>query len=1203
MDGLDKDLAQVNALALSSAELLREHPVGTAQKQGSANPVEEHEKTLAGLAIGSTLDLVMGKEQTSQGRIDRAHKCDQYAEIAADTFSSIPKFSVLTSGIAHSVLLIDVSGQKSVGGVATGMALNFLQGAAFNSVSRMASSESAVGRAMSSPAGRRYNSRNSDSCRIRVVDLDLSRAACLKIHGWTARAISPSAAAYGKIIAAGTTAGTLIGIPAGMVGLRVGKAVTLGMGSQVEHSVMVSTVQKMATGAGSGFASGSVFGGVDAAKSGKSLSEILDSTFQGGMVGLATGALSSGFDRTPLGGLSASHERLRLAAESEVGRASMPQGAGHARDLGQLGQTERLIERSDLLMAPAALIQAHERLSYGVPIEAKIEDFSHRLKQQTAETRSASALKDGAPQTYAAYKTALKDLNPNGEPLDINKHFWNPFVNVSDRTMRVYAVEGHSTKIIVPESYAHQLEQVRALRKAGQYPSDYNNLTFEQKQVVFAAMKNGDATGLSKFMEPADVSKYIAVYQAKFALASHSLRFRALPEDLVPILDALPNRDLVKEIHLLDTRNTQDVFKSVLYDSPGFQAAATVGSDGVVELYQQDFGSSLYNTTFHEWSHIAKWQSPAFSKMFDLASVVDHEDSNIDHKATAKARDANPTEEAVRKEGLYYPNLHSTRSQDENFAVGLGEAVMSPDPTDLFTYVGHAPVRAMTLSAVLERNLLIGSGQKESTFYDIMRDRTGFASDAARPWAIGTLEKRLASGTPEQKAAAAQLMGHFGTTEQAQELLDMASNKANHVVPTWKGTAAEEAMAGNTRTVAQHAFDSYLTLINQGEGRRTESARFEQAIGIMLHKPELRDLAGDYAMRSTDPRTTVYSPLIQAYEPNGTPTERAAGVELIKRFGGPDKADMLLSIALQKGNDTVPKYRNSGIPDEFAIKHRTVAQTAYNAYVDASVPTYEERTEFALQKGLEKPNQRELASNYLLKSGVGRARGLGKFLTMYDLPGHVSKMQELIGGELKNDAASQKLVFDRMMDLTDSDPRRQIELISDNLKQPTLIGSALNKLDTILTRGTTAQQRFEISDALNERKSLGGYSSAESRRMNEVQAHLDQENKVHDALTRIRKGQDETVTAMHDLAVMHDQRAIKPLLQQAVSGNETVEREAIGALQQFNPALVKFYAQELKRERFTNPVMTSKITDLIVSGRLSPPPPSVSLASQRIGLQ
>jgi hypothetical protein len=1187
VDGLEKDLAQINALSTASAERLREHRVEAGKLPNQVNAAEEHEKTLAGVAIGTTWDLLLGKAGTSQARVDRAHKADEYAEIAADTFASIPKFSAIAGGVAHSVLLIDVSGQSSAGDVAKGMALNFMQGAALNSVTRMAGSESVVGKLVSGRLGAGIGAE--------VVTHAISGGgyglvkSSLSERSWMDGQGNFSLATGLKNVATSTSVGTLIGIPAGMAGLRVGRAVTLGLGNQVEHSAVASTVQKFAVGAGSGFASGSVFGGVDAAKSGKSWNQILDSTLQGGMVGLVTGGVAGGWDRTPGKTFAAGDEHARAAAEIESQRLARPGGKSYERDLGQGSLTERMVERADYLMAPRVLRDAYDRLSYKPTTPVRMEDFSGRLKPPVVEERTAYGLKDSAPKTYEEYQTALKSLNAGGEPLDFTKHFWDPFVESSKVPMRIYAVAGHSTKIVVPEEYARQLEEVRTLRKAAQNPSSYDTLTWDQKVQAFASMKNGDASALREFMSPPELTKYIQVYQAKMALRSHPLGDRALPEDLVPILDALPNRRLLKEVNLLDRRNMSDVFKSMVYEAPGFQAAATVGRDAIVDLYQANHGTALYNTVFHEWSHVAKWQSPVFSKMFDLASVVDHVDSNLDHKATANVRQNDPTHEEIRGEGMYYPDLHSTRSQDENFAVGLGEETMGPDPNNLFTYIGRAPVRGMTLAVALENHLNASRGRNESSMADNMMDRAHYASEAARPYAIGTLQTKMATGTPVEKAAAAQLMAHFGTREQVGDLVAVALDKANRVVPQWKGTAAEAAMGEDGRTVAQHAYDSYMNLMHKGDSPKSQAARFSESMALMLQEPALRDVAADYVARSSDPRLANYGPLLKMYDPHGTPVQRVAGVELIKAFGGQDKADMLLSIAMDKSNDHVPNFRGTDIPPEFARKFRTVAQTAYSGYIEASAVRDSERAELAFKNGLEKPNQRELASRYLLKSWDDRAQGFGKFLEMHDLPGHVVKMQELIDSNFKHDGASQKMVFDQMMHLTDSDPRRQMELISANLHEPALMDNALAKMESILGRGTTRQQREEMNYAVTERMRWENYSAADKTRMTNLLGRVEQENKVQDALALIRTGHGDRVAAVHELSVLHDQRAIKPLLQQAVSGNDAVEQEAIGALRQFNPTLVKFYAQELKREYGGNPVLIGKITDLLGSKKWASP--------------
>jgi hypothetical protein len=122
-----------------------------------------------------------------------------------------------------------------------------------------------------------------------------------------------------------------------------------------------------------------------------------------------------------------------------------------------------------------------------------------------------------------------------------------------------------------------------------------------------------------------------------------------------------------------------------------------------------------------------------------------------------------------------------------------------------------------------------------------------------------------------------------------------------------------------------------------------------------------------------------------------------------------------------------------------------------------------------------------------------------------------------------------------------------------------------------------------MDHALSQRMQLDNFAQEHKTHMNEILARIGQENKLQDALTVLQTRPSGRVTAMHELSVMHDQRAIKPLLQQAVSGHPDVAEEAINALRQFNPNMVRHYAKELKREFYTNPSMTSKIADLMNS--------------------
>ncbi|MBU6455499.1 MAG: hypothetical protein KGS72_27250 [Cyanobacteria bacterium REEB67] len=1216
-------LAEAAAIAAASTERLRDNALHHSLSQIVRPPADlsqETEKTLAGKAVGAAWDLLAGRGQCAADRSFRAHKADEYAEIAADTFASIPKFGALAGGIARSVLLIDVSGQKSAAGIARGMAFNFLEGAALNGVSRMASSESAVGRMVSSRLGAGITAEVATHA-ISGAGFGLVKTG-MSEQSWYDAQGRVSLSSGLKNMAIGTSTGALIGVPAGMAGLRVGKAVTFGLSAQLEHSAVASSVQKIATGAGSGFASGAVFGGVDAARGGKSVGQIIGAGWQGGLVGLATGGLSAGFDRTaPLARLplaSAEHARLgqieSLAVAASGGlrevsagrRDTQPSAVGDdaARDTRGISQTQKMLDRSDQLSSDEARRAAFERFIYQPRARIAIEDFSGRLQAPRIEARPQARLKADAPQTSEAMQAAMEKIR-RGAELDFGEHFWKPFTESLTVPMRIYKVEGHTARIVVPESYAVALDEVRGLRAANEKPTAYDRLTLADRAAVAAIMKSGDASGLSRYMNASEVTEYIKVYQAGLKLLAHPLQARALPEDMIPILDALPNRNLVKEVLLLDSRSVGDLFSAVRFKAPGFQAAATVEENGTVRFFQANHGTRLYNTTFHEWAHLAKWASPPFSKLFDLSSVVDSRGMNIDHQATADARRDNPAQEPVTKLGQYYPDLHSTRNQDENWAVGLGEEMLGTDPTSLFSYVNQAPVRAMTLASALEAQVAAAGKESASTLVRNLKERAEHASDVVRPYALGSIQERLRFGNAEEKAAAAQLMVHFGTPEQSGDLLAAAIAPGGDIVPTWKDTAAQAHMASDSRTVAQHAFDGYLAL-----NGHTESARLDAAMRLVVSEPQYRDVVLDYARRTSDPRGADLALSLKHFNAEGSLAERAVAINLIRQFGGADRAEQLLEMALAKKNRERPEslqFKNSGswmerIGERGAHLHdsaarsmvpgtggtKTVAQRAYDAYIDVSARSPEARIQMAFDLGLSKPNHRDLAANYLIGSYSERARAYGNFLEIHDLPGHVSQMQSLIVGGLRADAPTQKLVFDQMMKLTDADPRKQMELLQANFeKVPSLRNDVLIKMESVLQHGATSVQRRQIGETLASTGSAGDISGVDPGRIEALTKRLNQDAKLEEAIMLMRKGQNDRILGVHELSALHDQRAIKPLLQQAVSNNSTVSQEAIGALRQYSPALVKYYAQELKREYFSNPVMTGKISDLLNSHRLS----------------
>ena len=122
--------------------------------------------------------------------------------------------------------------------------------------------------------------------------------------------------------------------------------------------------------------------------------------------------------------------------------------------------------------------------------------------------------------------------------------------------------------------------------------------------------------------------------------------------------------------------------------------------------------------------------------------MVDKQGANIDHQATFTAQEADPATPFVVKKAIFYPDLHSTRSQDENFAVGMGEELLAPDPDKLFTYSTLAPVRTLAMSSALEMQVRAAGVEQKSTLASNLLDRAEYTSDVVRPFALQGLARQ-----------------------------------------------------------------------------------------------------------------------------------------------------------------------------------------------------------------------------------------------------------------------------------------------------------------------------------------------------------------------------------------------------------------------------------------------------------------------------
>lgn len=796
------------------------------------------ERTLGGKAVGYVWDTVAGKATDTQSQSDRAQKADHIAEIAADTLASIPRLKTFTAGLSRAVLLADVSGDNGLAGFTTKFALDAAQGALLNKAVRLTTGLGA-NRALDfkSEMGVHALSGASFGAIKGAFDLQGARDANgdFSTGKWLQNTLQS------------TAVGGAIGVPAGFMGSYVGKAVSFRLGQQAEQSAIGMIAKNSLVGGTSGFAGGAVFGGVDAARQGHSLKDVMSATLEGGAVGFATGFAAGGFDRT--GHKSPSARHLEAQPELAARRHDDVKDVMRAREL-----TERLFPEDRKALA-------FEKMQYRVSdiLDIPLKDLALRLKPSHTEGRSFLSVKDSLPSDQAAFNQKVAALKSDGE--FTWEKFWQ-MTNPENRTVQVMQVDGHSARIILPQEYAVRLDEIRQLRLIAEKPSPFDQLDFGVRSRIGKSLAEGDATVLAPYMTPKEISETIPVMQARFKLQEHPLSNRALPEDYIPILDALPNPGLIKEIVLHDHPNYSDFYKKIVYEDPGFKAAAVVGRDGQVSYFEPRRGQQNVINTFHEWSHLTKWSSPEFSRLFDMAARVDLIEPNVQHKKSRqqRANDPQADHDYIIEDGPYYPNEHSSRNNDENWAVNKGEELMGADPTGLFILAEKAPVRALILKAALEQSFKAGRASKSSAesangvFDPQLRERIAYIDKAARPLAEAALRSRLRSGTTDEKGYAAKLLGLVGDESSVPALLKIAQDRSMHVKPSYEGIEGTFKNGEGEFTVAQMAFDSAVKL-----QARTASDGVDYAFSLGRDHPNLRDVAESYLRRTTDPAGNRYA--------------------------------------------------------------------------------------------------------------------------------------------------------------------------------------------------------------------------------------------------------------------------------------------------------------------------------------------------------
>lgn len=191
-------------------------------------------------------------------------------------------------------------------------------------------------------------------------------------------------------------------------------------------------------------------------------------------------------------------------------------------------------------------------------------------------------------------------------------------------------------------------------------------------------------------------------------------------------------------------------------------------------------------------------------------------------------------------------------------------------------------------------------------------------------------------------------------------------------------------------------------------------------------------------------------------------------------------------------------------------------------------------------------------------------------------------MQRLLETHLSDDPFGRKLAFNEIIRLTSGNSDLQTGYLLRNFQYvPALRLDALDKLSALNRTGSMSET--------SRSRALGFFTESAPRTGNaqvdqaahEFVAELTRQRQVEQVLSRLNQQSRQSVSAIREVAALREPRAITPLIQKAISGDEAVQAEAMQALAQFAPTMVNFYAKMLKGSYQANPVMRRRLDDLV----------------------
>jgi hypothetical protein len=213
-------------------------------------------------------------------------------------------------------------------------------------------------------------------------------------------------------------------------------------------------------------------------------------------------------------------------------------------------------------------------------------------------------------------------------------------------------------------------------------------------------------------------------------LRDHPRKYQLLPEDVPPLLAALPNPSYFKKVILQSERNPSDAFYSQQAGRQVYSAAKTVPGEDSLTVFPGRNGVDYGELFKHEWSHQLEVNAGALRDQYDLAAKLE----------------ANG----------HFDRDYARLNTSENWAVHM-ESVLGDDADKFKDFVARAPIRASILGKALKTSLDSCSVTERSPMHSQYVARANYIQKQEGQ-AAGALLDILRNGTDGERAEAATLL-------------------------------------------------------------------------------------------------------------------------------------------------------------------------------------------------------------------------------------------------------------------------------------------------------------------------------------------------------------------------------------------------------------------------------------------------------------